>query len=84
MKVESDLDENELCLVAGSCFEQNQDSWNLFHKGWREAAQPDNDFLVGKKKRWKFLHNNMGLVTAQLVKHSSTNPPSVQQVLSQH
>lgn len=39
---------------------------------------------VCKKKSCKFFHNNMGLVTAQLVKHSSTNPPSVQQILNQH
>lgn len=39
-----------------------------------------------KKKSWKFFQHNMNLVTAQLVKHSSTNPnlPPVQQVLSQH
>lgn len=45
MKVKSDLDENEFCLVAGSCFEQNQDIWNLFPKEWTEPAQLDNSFL---------------------------------------
>lgn len=71
MMVKSNLDENELCLVVGSYFEQNQHNWLMIFRRWVCKKRAGN-FSIKKKKRRQI--DNVRWVTVQLVKQDSANP----------
>lgn len=91
MMVKSDLDESELCLVAGffAFSKTKMVGSSSIQEG--QPAQVGNDFQE-QKKSWKFLHpekekkqiDNVHLATVHLVKQDSPNPTAVKQVFSQY